>query len=180
MKKIILLAIILILISGCAFQTTFGGRTAQEYQNPRAEDSYELVEYVTYDHEFFTLTYPDEWEEPQHYTRDYYYFQLLDFYPYVHLSVFDLENVTSLEDFYESYTEILYIMYDFEEIKSQITEDEAYLRGIMTQDEDITIMTAKIIVCPDIVLFLDVSVFEEDFAELEEDINSVVDSFECN
>ena len=178
MNKIILIILSLILVAGC---------TSQAYQSrpvnvqPRTTNVNNDVDYVTHRDQYFTISYPDEWIEPKHYSADYYFFQLTDFYPYIHVSVFDIEDFTDTTDYYETMSELFYLVFDFQEVDSYVEEDEMMMRGIMIDEEDDEVMvTFKVIVCEDIPLALDVTGLTEEWPETKEMIDKTVESFRCN
>ncbi|MBW2982294.1 membrane lipoprotein lipid attachment site-containing protein [Candidatus Woesearchaeota archaeon] len=179
MKKIILLVFAVLLVSGCASQVYQNQAATPRVQtNSRSSSS---VNYKTHSTSQFTLTHPDEWLEPKHYSRDYYYYQLADFVPYVHLSVFDIEEFTNTTDYYETMSELFYLMFDYQEIDHQITEDTMIMSGKMIDEEnDELITTYKVVVCPDVVLALDVSGLSEEYDETKEMFDTTINSFRCS
>lgn len=175
MKGIISAFFILLLIYGCASEVYQSQRSATNWKDN------EKTDYKTISTDQFTLTYPDEWIEPRHYTQDYYYFQLMEVYPYlIHLSVFDIEEFTNTTDYYETMSELFYMVFDFQEIEHYVDEEVMVIRGTMVDEEDDTIVTYKVIVCQDIVLALDVSGLTEEYSETKEMIDNTVKSFKCN
>jgi hypothetical protein len=178
MRKIILLIFTLLIVSGCV-------PTYQRpvYQSQTLEPVKQVKEtsYNTFTNELFTVTYTDEWTEPKHYTEDYYFFQLLEIYPnLLHLMVTDIEEFESMPDYYESMSELFYIIFDFQEIDHQVTEDEMTVRGTMVDEEgDEIIVSYKAIVCSGVPLIMQVSTFSEDYVEIKGEIDKTVDSFRC-
>ena len=169
-----MLVFVILLISGCASQVYESQRAETNWKDPNG------VNYKTYSSGQFTLTYSDEWFEPKHYTRDYYFFQLADFKPWIHVAVFDIEEFTNTTDYYELMYDTFYWAFDFDEIEHYVTEDTMVMRGIMIDEEgDEIIVTYKVIVCPDIVLALDVSGLTEEYSETKEMIDKTVKSFKC-
>jgi hypothetical protein len=189
MKKLSLLILAVLLVSGCVSQVYESQRAdntpkaeTQKAVSQRAETNWRGDEtgYRTYKTDQFTLTYPEEWIEPKHYTRDYYYFQLADFMPWIHLSVFDIEEFEDTASYYEEFSELFYTVFDFQEIEHYVTEDEVVIRGTMVDEEgDELTATYKVVVCEDVVLALDVSGLSEEYAETKEMIDKTVKSFKC-
>jgi len=174
-KKILFAVLVLILIAGCnsqAYQSTAPVNSVQQSSD---------VNYVNHRHQYFTMSYPDEWIEPKHYTRDYYYLQLTDFDPFIHVSVFDIEDFTNTTDYYETMSELFYLVFDFQEVDSYVEEDEMMMRGTMVDEEDDEVMvTFKVVVCKEVPLALDVTGLVEEWPETRVMIDKTVESFKCN
>ncbi len=179
MRKIILLIILLIFVSGCVSQASqkpvYQSKTLEPVKQTRE------ITYKTFTNELFTVTYTDEWTEPRHYTEDYYFFQLIEVYPnLIHLMVTDIEDFVSIPDYYETFSELFYIMFDFKEVERQVTEEEMRVRGTMVDDEgDEFTMNYKAIVCSGVPLIMQVSTLSEEYPEIKGEINKVIESFRC-
>jgi len=176
MNKTIIAILVLVLTAGCTSQ-------AQVYQSRALEPVKQTtrVDYKTFSNELFTLDYPDEWVEPRHYTEDYYYFQLTDFDPYIHVSVFDIEEFTNTTDYYEIMSELFYWVFDFQELDNYVTEDTMMMKGTMIdEEEDEMIVTYKVVVCGNTALALDVSGLTEEYGRTKDMIDRTVKSFRCN
>ena len=174
-KRTILIILALILVAGCTTQgRVYESRTFEPIKQ-RTE-----VGYQTFTDELFTLTYSDEWIEPKHYTEDYYFFQLMDFDPYIHLSVFDIDEFSNTTDYYEIMSELFYIAFDFQEVENYVDEDTMIMRGTMIdEDDDEVMVNFKVIVCGDIALALDITGLTEEYDETKEMMSNTVESFEC-
>jgi hypothetical protein len=70
-------------------------------------------------------------------------------------------------------------MFDFKEISHEISSDELVLTGILPDEEgDITIIY-KVIVCSDQALTLRISTYSDEYDDVKETFDAVLNSFMC-
>jgi len=182
MNKITLAILALILIAGCTSNAYQSQPTNTVPTQPVRTTNFgnDEVDYVTHSTSQFTMTYPDKWFEPKHYTRDYYFFQLTAFIPWIHVSVFDIDEFTNTTDYYETISELFVWVFDFQEIDHYVTEDTMIIRGTMIDEEDDElIVTYKVVVCGNTALALDISGLTEEYSETKDMIDKTIESFKC-